>query len=291
MTPENFSLLATLLKQRSGLVLTDDKEYLVNARFVAIAQQLHISPEDIWSRLRLRDKVVENIVIEAMTVNETLFFRDAKCFDSLKNTVLPNLYEARKAKRSLRLWSAAASTGQEAYSLAMLLRDDVRFNGWEIEIIASDICSEALAKLSKGRYSQFEVQRGLPISLLMRHFTKDGDGWVIKPEVKAMVKTQPFNLMHHPNNLGKFDLILCRYVLIYFDPATKSGVLNRLSSALHDDGYLILGGSETALGLCDKLEREDGSIYRLALPSVGRAPVFNAPRPFAVPAASPAVTA
>jgi chemotaxis protein methyltransferase CheR len=189
-----------------------------------------------------------------MTTNETFFFRDKTPFENFRSEVLPALLAARRASRTIRIWCAAASTGQEPYSLAMALKDmSDNVAGWRIEIIATDLASEVLEKARAGIYSQFEVQRGLPIQLLIKYFTKVGDMWQIALEIRAMVKFKQLNLLGDFSALGTFDLVFCRNVLIYFHQDTKISLLNRLGRATAGDGYLVLGAAETVVGLTDSL--------------------------------------
>jgi chemotaxis protein methyltransferase CheR len=189
-------------------------------------------------------------VVEAMTTNETFFFRDKIPFDNFKDTIVPDLIKARAGRKSLRVWCAAASTGQEPYSLAMLLKEmGPALNGWRVEIVATDLSQEVLEKSKSGIYSQFEVQRGLPIQMLVKHFDQVGEFWQIKPEVRSMVQFRQLNLLKDFSHLGKFDVIFCRNVLIYFDQETKIDVFSRLLKANETDGYLLLGAAETVVGL------------------------------------------
>ena len=194
-------------------------------------------------------------VVEAMTTNETFFFRDKIPFDHLKETILPALVQARAARRSLRFWCAASSTGQEPYSIAMCLKDfGKHIAGWRIDIVASDLSTEVLEKAKAGIYSQFEVQRGLPIAFLVKYFTQIGDTWQIAPEIRAMVQFRPLNLLADFSHLGTFDIVFCRNVLIYFDQETKTAVLDRIAHVLDRDGYLVLGAAETVVGLTESFK-------------------------------------
>ena len=189
-------------------------------------------------------------IVEAMTTNETSFFRDQRPFDTFKNTVLPYLLKTRGSRRTLRIWSAACSSGQEAYSLAMLLKEqESRIAGWRIEIIGTDISNEILDKARKGEFSQFEVQRGLPIQMLLKYFTQSGERWQINDDIKKMVRFDYFNLLNDMGALGTFDVVFCRNVLIYFDEPIKKEVLRKISGQMQNDGFLFLGGAETVLGL------------------------------------------
>lgn len=252
MTDPEFDFIAALLKKRSGLTLTKDKHYLLDTRLTPVARKHGLSDlSALISALQTGGTpALEGDVVEAMTTNETLFFRDRHPFDALRDHVLPALIEARKAKRSMRIWSAACSTGQEPYSLAMMLRDSFpELATWRIEILATDIAPAILDRAREGFYSGFEVQRGLPVQLLVKHFDQGPDNWQIKPELRRMVNFQSFNLLDDPARLGTFDIVLCRNVLIYFDQPTKTQVLGRIASRLVDGGTLLLGAAESIFGL------------------------------------------
>jgi chemotaxis protein methyltransferase CheR len=254
MTPLDYDFLRKALKQRSGLVLSADKQYLVESRLLPIARKAGFGNlGELVAALKRGDTdALMTAVVEAMTTNETFFFRDKTPFENFRSAVLPALLGSRRASRTIRIWSAAASTGQEPYSLAMALKEvEGSVAGWRIEIIATDLASGVLAKAQAGIYSQFEVQRGLPIQLLIKYFTKVGDMWQIAPEIRAMVKFKQLNLLADFSALGTFDLIFCRNVLIYFDQETKIGLLNRLGRITAGDGYLVLGAAETVVGLTD----------------------------------------
>ena len=254
MTPLDYDFLRKSLKERSGLVLSADKQYLVESRLLPIARKAGLGGlGELVSTLKRSDAdVLMTRVVEAMTTNETFFFRDKTPFENFRSAVLPALLAARRTSRTIRIWCAASSTGQEPYSLAMLLKEmegDVA--GWRIDLIATDLSNDVLAKARHGIYSQFEVQRGLPIKLLIKYFAQTGDMWQIAPEIRAMVKFQQLNLLSDLSRLGTFDLIFCRNVLIYFDQEAKTGMLNRLGRAIAGDGYLVLGAAETVVGLTD----------------------------------------
>ena len=202
-----------------------------------------------------KTELLVTAVVEAMTTNESFFFRDKVPFDNLRTTVLPALQAARRQSRTLRIWCAAAASGQEPYSLAMALSEmDGRFAGWQIDVVATDISNSILEKARQGLYSHFEVQRGLPIQLLIKYFSQDGEMWQITPTIRAMVKYRQLNLLSDFSGLGPFDLIFCRNVLIYFDQQTKVDVLDRLAEVIADDGYLVLGAAETVVGLTDSFK-------------------------------------
>jgi chemotaxis protein methyltransferase CheR len=253
MTPLEYDFLRKSLKEQSGLVLSADKQYLVESRLLPIARKAGlVSLGGLVAALRRGDEALMTMVVEAMTTNETFFFRDKLPFENFRTAILPALLAARRASRHIRIWSAAASSGQEPYSLAMMIKElEDSLAGWRIEIVATDLSSGVLRKAQAGIYSQFEVQRGLPIALLIKYFSKVGDMWQIGPELRAMVKFRQFNLLSDFSALGAFDLIFCRNVLIYFDQPTKTNVLNRLGRVAAADGYLVLGAAETVVGLTE----------------------------------------
>ena len=268
MNVNDFEFVAQLLYQRSGLVITQEKAYLLESRLNPVARKWDLDGfEALISTMRTKkDEQMMVDVTEAMTTNESFFFRDNRPFDQFKDTVLPHLLEARKAQKRIRIWSAACSSGQEPYTLAMILKEEAaKMADWTVEILATDLSTEILSKAEEGLYSQFEVQRGLPITLLMKYFTQDGDKWRISEDIKQMVKYQPFNLLESPAALGSFDVIFCRNVLIYFDQQTKGQVLERMAKIMPADGFLYLGGAETVLGISDAFEVIPGQrgIYRL----------------------------
>ena len=266
MTSDEFDFLCKLLKDRSGLVLTRDKAYLLESRLLPVARKCDLkSVDELVAAVRMRPNGdLARDVIEAMTTNESFFFRDIKPFDQFKNFVLPELMKARAARKSIRIWSAACSSGQEPYTLAMLLAEQqAKLAGWTIDIVATDLSTEILDKAQAGLYSQFEVQRGLPIQYLMKYFKQQGERWQIDQAIRSRVRFRVFNLLDDPGSLGGFDVIFCRNVLIYFDQPTKTTVLDRLSRILANDGYLFLGGAETVLGISDKFQAsaENRGIY------------------------------
>lgn len=268
MTPQEFDLIRKILKERSGLVLGDEKAYLLESRLMPVARKHGMSGlEDLIGKIRVG--ATENLLVdvtEAMTTNESFFFRDVKPFDLFRDHILKNLIETRSAKKSFRIWCAAASSGQEPYSLAILLKEAAaQLSGWRTEIVGTDISKEILARAKEGKYSQFEVQRGLAIQMLVKYFTKEGEQWQIKPEMRDMVSYRDFNLLNDFSSLGKFDVIFCRNVLIYFDQETKKQILERMARLLPEDGVVFLGGAETVLGITDKFEPVPGQrgIYKL----------------------------
>ncbi|MFL5062929.1 MAG: CheR family methyltransferase, partial [Xanthobacteraceae bacterium] len=191
-------------------------------------------------------------VVEAMATNESLFFRDKIPFDHFREAIMPALLASRAQQRRIRIWCAAASSGQEPYSLAMALKEmGPQLAGWRTEILATDLSLEVLEKAKAGIYSQFEVQRGLPIQMLVKYFTQVGEMWQIAPDIRAMVQFRPFNLLQECSRFGIFDVVFCRNVLIYFDQETKIDVFDRLAKLMAPDGFLVLGAAETVVGLTD----------------------------------------
>jgi chemotaxis protein methyltransferase CheR len=254
LTPFDYDHLRKLLKERSGLVLTADKQYLVESRLLPVARKGGLPGlGDLVQKLKAPGaEPLITEVVEAMTTNESFFFRDKIPFDHFRETIVPALLAARAAQRRIRIWCAAAATGQEPYSLAICLREmQAKLAGWRVELLATDLSLAVLEKAKKGTYTQFEVQRGLPIQMLVKYFTQVGEHWQIAPEIRAMVQYRPFNLLHDFKQLGTFDVVMCRNVLIYFDQATKADVLDRLGSAIDPGGFLILGAAETVIGLTD----------------------------------------
>ncbi|MCQ4161250.1 methyltransferase domain-containing protein [Roseomonas sp. GC11] len=248
MTPDSFATFAALVRARSGMVLTPDKDYMLEGRLGPLLRREGLPGLDaLAQRLRAAAPGAEALareIAEALTINESSFFRDGKPFDHLRR-LLPQLRAARPAGQRLRLWSAACSTGQEAYSIAMLLREQ----GLEGEILGTDLSREVLERAREGVFTQFEVQRGLPVQMLVRYFRQEGGKWRILPELRAMARFEEANLLEPQRGLGLFDVIFCRNVLIYFDPPTKEHVLALLARHLAPDGVLFLGGAETVLGL------------------------------------------
>ena len=251
MTPSEYEYLQKLLKERSGLVLSADKQYLVESRLIPLARRSGLGGiGDLVAKMKTGAEPLVVSVVEAMTTNETFFFRDKVPFDHFRETILPSMLAARKNRRSLRIWCAASSTGQEPYSLAMILKEmSATMSGWRVEIVATDLSQEVLEKSKSGIFSQFEVQRGLPIQLLVKHFTQINETWQLSPEIRAMVQFKQLNLLHDFSHLGVFDVIFCRNVLIYFDQDTKVNVFNRLARVIEPDGFLVLGAAETVVGL------------------------------------------
>ncbi|WP_417694421.1 CheR family methyltransferase [Roseibium sp.] len=257
MSPSEFEFLKKFLKDRSGLVLSNDKQYLVESRLLPIARTSKLETLSALIQLVQRggQRQLEIDVVEAMTTNESFFFRDKTPFDHFNETMLPALLQSRSSQRNLKIWCAAASTGQEPYSLAICLKEAAaKMGGWRTRIVGTDLSQEVLEKAKAGLYSQFEVQRGLPIQMLLKYFEQKGDMWQISPSLRAMVEWRKLNLLENFNHLGEFDILFCRNVLIYFDQPTKVEILNRLAKMLPEDGYLVLGAAETVVGLTDAFQ-------------------------------------
>ncbi len=269
MNVTDFELIAKILKERSGLALNKEKAYLLESRLNPVARKWSFDGfDELAQAIRNgKDEALLVDVTEAMTTNESFFFRDQKPFDQFNDIVLPHMLETRATKRSFRIWSAACSSGQEPYTLAMLLKEHAgKLAGWNVEIVATDLSNEILDKAKEGLYSQFEVQRGLPIALLVKYFVQVGDRWQIDDSLRKMVKFQQLNLLGGLSSLGRFDVIFCRNVLIYFDTPTKTDVLEGMANILAPDGFLYLGGAETVLGTTDRFQIMQGQrgIYSLA---------------------------
>ncbi len=253
MTPLEYDYLRKFLKDRSGLDLSSDKQYLVESRLIPVARRLGLSGiSDLVQKMKFGSEDLIASIAEAMTTNETFFFRDKLPFDHLRDTIIPTLLQSRANRRSLRIWSAACSTGQEPYSIAMALKEyGAALNGWRIDIVATDLSQGVLEKSKAGIFSQFEVQRGLPIQLLVKYFRQVGDMWQLNPDIRAMVQHRQLNLLHDFSHLGIFDVVFCRNVMIYFDQGTKVGMFRRLAKVMERDGFLALGAAETVVGLTD----------------------------------------
>ena len=253
MTPLDYEFLRKLLKERSGLDLSADKQYLVESRLIPLARRAGLAGiAELTAKMRSGSEALTTEVVEAMTTNETFFFRDKIPFDHLRETVLPELLQARANRRSLRIWCAASSSGQEPYSIAMCLKEFASaLTGWRIEILATDLSQGVLDKSRAGIFSQFEVQRGLPIHMLVKHFTQVGELWQLNADIRAMVQHRQLNLLQDFSHLGTFDVIFCRNVLIYFDQDTKAGIFDRLARMLEADGVLALGAAESVVGITD----------------------------------------
>lgn len=254
---EDFELLCGIVKSRSGLTLSPDKAYLLENRLMAVARKWGMSDIDgLAATVRggPNEELLREIT-EAMTTNETLFFRDQTPFEQLEKVVLPRLLASRRERRHIRIWSAACSSGQEPYSIAMILKGMGNIlDNWRIDIHATDISRTMLDKARAGLYTQFEVQRGLPIAMLMKYFRQAGDKWEIDPGIRSMVDFGEFNLLNDPTSKGQFDIVFCRNILIYLDPPTKTRVLDNVWKLMPADGVLYMGGAETVMGVTEKFQ-------------------------------------
>ena len=255
MTPEEFDFLSGLVRKRSGLVLSNDKTYLLESRLTPIARKNNLGGiSELVSALRMgSNEALAADVTEAMTTNESFFFRDKTPFDIFSDRILPHMMKTRAGQRKLRVWSAAASTGQEIYSLAMLIDNNPATTGWTFDLLGTDLSREVLERARQGMYTQFEVQRGLPIQLLMKYFTQVGETWQIDAKIRRMAQFKENNLLEPLSHLGRFDIIFCRNVLIYFDAPTKGDILRRVAAAMNPGASLLLGAAETVIGLTDRL--------------------------------------
>jgi chemotaxis protein methyltransferase CheR len=279
-----FEFFRRFLRDRSGLVLTPDKQYLLESRLMPVARRAGMTTlaelAAKLNRLPSVDKLCVEVT-EAMTTNESFFFRDKTPFDHFRDTMLPALMTARAASRRLRIWCAAASTGQEPYSLAISMAElGAKLSGWRVEIVGTDLSNDVLEKARAGVYTQFEVQRGLPIQLLLKYFEQSGETWRISAAMRSQVQFKQLNLLEDFRGLGTFDIIFCRNVLIYFDNETKTSVLQRASKQLAPDGFLVLGAAETVVGLTEAFRPlpDKRGLY-------GLASAVEAPRRLAVAAA------
>jgi chemotaxis protein methyltransferase CheR len=274
VTPIDYEFLRKLLKERSGLDLSADKQYLVESRLIPLARRAGLTGiAELVAKIKAGSAALTSEVVEAMTTNETFFFRDKIPFDHLRESILPALVQARAGRRSLRIWCAASSTGQEPYSIAMCVKEFAGLAGWRVEIVATDLSQEVLEKSKAGIYSQFEVQRGLPIQMLVKYFTQTGELWQLKPDLRAMVQHRQLNLLQDFSQLGTFDVIFCRNVLIYFDQDTKVAVFDRLARMLEADGVLLLGAAESVVGISDAFKPypERRGLYRVNADRTARA--------------------
>jgi chemotaxis protein methyltransferase CheR len=255
--PENLSFLQRHIYAGSGIVLANEKHYLLEARLAPIVREQGLgSLDDLCALLKAtQESPLHHRVVEAMTTNETYFFREPAHYQALRDVILPELLRTRQVSRKLSFWSAAASTGQEAYSLAMMLLE-MGEPDRDTEILATDLSDRVLERARSGRYSQLEVNRGLPAPLLIKYFRRVGLEWELKEEVRRMVRFQPFDLRSKMRALGPFDVVLCRNVLIYFDLETKKDILTEIHGSLFRGGYLLLGTTELGAPVGDSFGRQ-----------------------------------
>lgn len=270
ITSVEFDYIRKVLREHSAIVLDDGKEYLAEARLGPLVRQegLQTLSELVAHLQKLPFGRLHTQVVEALATNETSFFRDATPFESLKKVVIPRLMESRNGSRTINIWSAACSTGQEPYSVAMLLRENfLALDSWKVEILATDLSNDVLDRAKEGRYSQLEINRGLPAPMLVKYFVKDGTGWRIKDEIRSMVEFRQLNLVENWPTVQRMDIVLLRNVLIYFDLETRKLVYKRLRQVIGPDGYLLLGGGETPSNLDEGFQRvqyEKCDFYQLA---------------------------
>lgn len=261
MQPADFDYIAALLKKESGMHLAPEKTYLLESRLQPIARSHgHDSIGALLSSMRMsNDAKLVHEVTQAMTTNETMFFRDTKPFDLMKNTMVPTLFEQSPPKKHIRIWSAACSSGQEPYTIAItLLEAFANHPDFRFEIVATDLCDKALNTAKEGIYSQFEVQRGLPIQVLLKYFTQqEGNRWQVQDHLKKHIRFDTHNLLDDASYLGRFDIVFCRNVLIYFDPPTKSHVFSRIADVMNPPGFMSLGVAESTVGLCDRFKSHE----------------------------------
>jgi chemotaxis protein methyltransferase CheR len=247
-----YEYLRRLLRERSGLDLSADKQYLVESRLIPLARKAGLMGiGELVQKIKSGSDALTVDAIEAMTTNETFFFRDKIPFEHLCQTIFPALMQTYASRRSLRIWCAASSTGQEPYSIAMCVKGFAALAGWRVEIVATDLSQAVLEKSKAAIFSQFEVQRGLPIQMLVKHFTQVGELWHLNADIRGMVQHRQLNLLHDFSYLGTFDVIFCRNVLIYFDQDTKLDIFERLARMLESEGVLLLGAAESVVGLSD----------------------------------------
>lgn len=302
MKPEDFVFYKKFLYEQSGLSITEEKTYLLESRLMPVARNNGFTDLESMTKI-LRTQPSSKLgkqVVDSMTTNETLFFRDDRPFKQFREVVLPNILKGRENSKTIRIWSAASSTGQEPYSLAMTICESFpQHQDWKIEILGTDLSDAALTRAKKGEFSQFEIQRGLPIQMVMKYFKQEGTVWKIHDKIRNMVKFESFNLLDKMDNFPVFDIIFCRNVLIYFDEPTKKKIIQNMMKKLSPDGFLFLGASETILGLCSefKIHHSYPGLYTLKdLPpltsAAAPAPATRTPAPTANPAlAAKAATA
>ncbi len=262
ITADEFSALSKYIYSICGVALDSTKTYLVETRLKSMMQKYGCASYlDLHAKAKAdRSGNMEKEIVNAITTNETLFFRDASPFEVFKHKILPDLIDARSKAVSgrnipLRIWSAACSTGQEVYSIAIALREALgNLNNFQISILGTDISDEAVTKASYGKYNKFEIERGLPLQTLNKYFTLQGDGWKIRDEIRAMAVFKKFNLMKPFAGLGKFDIVFCRNVAIYFTPADKKMVFEKIATVLEPDGSLVIGSTESLTGVTGMFE-------------------------------------
>ncbi len=265
--PQDMQFLRELVKKNSGIYLTEDKDYLLETRLLPLLRKLNLTTlGELVTKLKSNlDKNIVAEIVDAMTTNETSFFRDLRPFNVMRDVMFPEIIAKKKPGETIRILSAACSSGQEAYSIAlMILENQTKWNGAKFSIHGVDIDNTILTKARDGLYTQFEVQRGLPITMMLKYFTQEDERWRMKPEVKQMVSFSQGNLMEKSISGGPFDIVLCRNVLIYFEEALKKQVIASLLMNLRPEGFFIIGASESGFGLNSDIQNfgEVSGIFR-----------------------------
>lgn len=266
LSAADYQYLCDFLKARSGLALTQEKVYLVENRLLPVARENSLkNVGELVSALKAGRSGLATQVINAMATHETFFFRDGKPFEAFKDYMLPSIMQHNEKTKRVSIWCAACSSGQEPYTLSMMMHEKKDLASWNVEILGTDISAPIIERAKKGHFTQFEVQRGLPVQMLVKYFKQVESDWQINPEMRKNIKFQILNLLDDFRNIGRFDLVCCRNVLIYFDAPTKTRILENIAKVLHPHGFLVLGGSETVLGLSHLYEVAEGrrGIYKL----------------------------
>lgn len=260
LTAEDLNYVFNIIKQRSGIHLTIDKAYLIESRLFHVAKKYQFNSilEFINGIKMNNDQNMLNDLVFAITTHESSFFRDSAPFKIFSDIIVPKFIS--EGKKEINIWSAACSSGQEPYSIAMLINDKFQNSGISFNILASDISINILEKAKQGRFSQFEIQRGMPITMLLKYFKQDKQDWIIKDELKNMIEFKQINLMDYISRPNKFDIVFCRNVLIYFDTADKVKVLNTIANVMHQSGILFLGSSESNIGIESRFKLFDNKI-------------------------------
>ena len=269
VNPADFDFISKIVREQSAIVLEKGKEYLVESRLMPLVHQEKLeSLENLVKQIKMKPRgTLKDAVIEAMTTNETSFYRDIHPFETLKKEIFPELIEKRKTQKELNIWCGASSSGQEPYSLIMLLKNSFpQLNTWKTNFSASDLSNQMLNRCKSGIYSQLEINRGLPAPLMVKYFERIGTEWQVKEELRKMIQFRIINLSENWPMMGTLDLIMMRNVLIYFDVEMKKNILGRIRKLLKPDGYLFLGAAETTLNLDENFERmpfKQSGCYRL----------------------------
>jgi len=257
LTEQNYCFLRDHLYRESGIVLGAGKQYLLESRLLPLVKRHALTTlnELCGALQKSPHSTLHREVVEAMTTNETMFFRDKTLWDDLKTVIFPEVIAYRKQLRRLRFWSAASSSGQEAHSLAIALLE-MGLSGWDIQIVGTDLSQQMVERARQAQYSQLEVNRGMPTGLLIKYFVRDGLHWRVKDEIRRMVRFQQYDLRQRLSSFGPFDIVFCRNVLIYFDVPTKQKILREIRQTIFGGGYLVLGSTETTLNVDDSFKRK-----------------------------------